>query len=297
MQKCLIRALEPFMSEQINKTSTLDSLDDDSFERRFGGLSRLFGPEANVALQKAHVAVVGIGGVGSWAAEALARSGVGAITLIDLDHVAESNINRQVHALTETLGQAKVDAMAHRIKGIHPGCRVTCVDDFLTPDNVSGVLTADLDVVIDCTDQVAAKIAMILHTRAQKQALLVCGGAGGKTDLLAMKSGDLSEATHDALLARMRNLLRKSYGFPKPVTASGKKKARIPKMGVKVIWVDQPTILPTVWQNKNTTHDQESAQTLQGLSCAGYGSSVTVTASMGFAAAAQTIHTILINKK
>ncbi len=282
------------MSDQINNLAC--ALDEPT-ERRFGGLSRLYGPRALAALQQAHVAVIGIGGVGSWAAEALARSGVGALTLVDLDHVAESNVNRQVHALTETLGQAKVVAMAERIKGIHPACRLTLVDDFLTPENVATVLSPEIDIVIDCTDQVAAKIAMILHTRAHKQALLVCGGAGGKTDLLSMRVGDLSEATHDALLARMRNLLRKEYGFARPSTAAGKVKKRTPKMGVKVLWLDQPTILPAAWQSAEPAEAGSGSTSLQGLSCAGYGSSVTVTASMGFAAAAQALGIILAHQK
>jgi len=258
-------------------------------QRRFGGLVRLFGPNAYVALRQAHVAVVGIGGVGSWAAEALARHGVGALTLIDLDHVAESNINRQVHALSDTLGQAKVEAMAARIYGINPACHVHLVDDFLTPENVSEVLPATLDVVIDCTDQMNAKVAMVLQARSRKQYLIVCGGAGGKTDLLSMRVGDLSEATHDALLARLRNILRKQHGYPRASTEAGKPRKRVPKMGVRVLWLDQPTILPEAWQEAQTRSDVS----LQGLSCAGYGSSVTVTASMGLAAAAEAVNKII----
>ena len=256
-------------------------------ERRFGGLERLYGARSVVALQQARVAVVGIGGVGSWAAEALARSGVGALTLIDLDHVAESNINRQVHALTETLGQSKIAAMAQRIRSIHPDCRLTLIDDFLTPDNVQQLLPAELSVVLDCTDQVAAKIAMVLQSRARKQALIVCGGAGGKTNALALKMGDLSETTHDALLARVRNTLRRDHRFARASNAAGQSLKRIPKMGVRVLWVNQPTRLPEVWEQ------QAEGQALQGLSCAGYGSTVTVTAAMGFAAAAEAVNTIL----
>jgi tRNA A37 threonylcarbamoyladenosine dehydratase len=256
-------------------------------ERRFGGLERLYGARSGAALQRAHVAVVGIGGVGSWAAEALARSGVGALTLIDLDHVGESNINRQVHALTETLGQSKIAAMAQRIQGIHPDCRLTLIDDFLTPENVQQLLPAELTVVLDCTDQVAAKIAMVLQSRARKQALIVCGGAGGKTNALALQVGDLAEATHDALLSRVRNTLRRDHRFARASNAAGKTLKRIPKMGVRVLWVNQPTRLPEVWQQ------QAEGPALQGLSCAGYGSTVTVTASMGFAAAAEAVNTIL----
>jgi len=258
-------------------------------ERRFGGLARLFGLQAYAALRQAHVAVVGIGGVGSWAAEALARHGVGALTLIDLDHIAESNINRQVHALSETLGQSKVEAMAARIQGIHPTCKITLVDDFLTSENVSEVLPETLDVVIDCTDQMSAKVAMALQARARQQALIVCGGAGGKTNVLALRCADLSESTHDALLARLRNVLRKQHGFPRASELAGKPRKRIPKMGVRVLWLDQPTILPEAWQASQTSAEAG----LQGLSCAGYGSSVTVTASMGLAAAAEAVNKII----
>ena len=273
---------------QANVQANLQTEDSEA-QRRFGGLARLYGPAACDALRQAQVAVVGIGGVGSWAAEALARHGVGALTLIDLDHVAESNINRQVHALSETLGQAKVEAMAARIYGINPECRVTQIDDFLTPDNVKEVLSGQLDVVIDCTDQMSAKVAMVLQSRARQQPLVVCGGAGGKTDVLSMRMGDLSEATHDALLARLRNVLRKQHGFARASTEAGKTRKRIPKMGVRVLWLDQPTILPEAWQASRTS----SEAGLQGLSCAGYGSSVTVTASMGLAAAAEAVNKII----
>jgi len=267
------------LTEQLSHTSDA--------ERRFGGLDRLYGAGASHLLRGAQVAVVGIGGVGSWAAEALARSGVGALTLIDLDHVAESNINRQVHALSATLGQAKVLAMAQRIQGIHPACQLTLIDDFLTPENVERVLLPELSVVIDCADQVTAKVAMVLQARARQQPLIVCGGAGGKTDLLSLQAGDLAEATHDALLARLRTLLRRDHRFARASDAAGKALKRLPKMGVRVLWVNQPTKLPEAWQK------DDAGAALQGLSCAGYGSTVTVTATMGFAAAAEAIHIIL----
>jgi len=177
--------------------------------------------------------------------------------------------------------------MAQRIQSIHPDCRLTLIDDFLTPDNVEELLPAELTVVLDCTDQVAAKIAMVLQSRARKQALIVCGGAGGKTNSLALQVGDLAEATHDALLSRVRNTLRRDHRFARASNAAGKALKRIPKMGVRVLWVNQPTRLPEVWQR------QAEGPALQGLSCAGYGSTVTVTASMGFAAAAEAVNIIL----
>jgi tRNA A37 threonylcarbamoyladenosine dehydratase len=250
-------------------------------DRRFGGLSRLYGPQAPARLQQAHVAVAGLGGVGSWTVEALVRCGVGALTLIDLDHIAESNVNRQIHALTSTLGQSKVDAMAERVLEINPECRLTRIDDFVSPENVAEVLPGPYTVIIDCTDQAEAKIAMILHARALGVPMLLCGGAGGKTDPLALRAGDLSAAVNDALLAK--------HGFPRASDQNGKALKRVPKMGVHALWFDQPAILPDAWTRPTEGEDDLGAAAQspapQGLSCAGYGSVVTVTAAMGMAAA------------
>lgn len=276
-----------------------DSPENADPERRFGGLDRLYGAGAWRALAGLHAVVAGIGGVGTWCVEALARSGVGALTLIDMDHIAESNVNRQVHALGSTLGQAKVLAMAARVRDINPACRVTCIDDFVDADNVGGILSADpAGVLLDCTDQVAAKTAMILQARALEWPLLVCGGAGGKTDPLALRAGDLSIVTHDALLGRIRQELRQRHGYPKGGAAGGKPRRRVPRMGVHCLWFDQPVVLPSAW----TPADAGAAggcevpaagrghAAPQGLSCAGYGSVVTVTASMGLAAADWAVH-------
>ncbi|WP_414631264.1 tRNA threonylcarbamoyladenosine dehydratase [Achromobacter sp. UBA2119] len=258
-------------------------------DRRFGALSRLYGPDAPSRIRNAHVAVAGLGGVGSWTVEALARCGVGALTLIDLDHIAESNVNRQIHALSSTLGQSKVDAMAERVLAINPECRITRVDDFVSPENVGEVLPGPYTVIIDCTDQAAAKIAMILHARALGVPMLLCGGAGGKTDPLALRAGDLSGAVNDALLSKLRNKLRREHGFPRASDKNGKALKRVPKMGVHALWFDQPAILPDAWTKPLEGEDDMGASGLnlapQGLSCAGYGSVVTVTAAMGMAAA------------
>ncbi|NYT22814.1 tRNA threonylcarbamoyladenosine dehydratase [Alcaligenaceae bacterium] len=264
---------------------------DDRFldsERRFGGLERLYGPGSAARLRAGHVVVAGIGGVGSWCAEALARCGVGRITLIDLDHVAESNVNRQIHALTSTLGQAKAVAMAQRMHDINPGCVVEVVDDFVSPENVGAIVPADADVVVDGTDQASAKIALILEARQRRQALLVCGGAGGKTDPLALRGGDLSQAVNDALLSKLRNTLRRQHGFPRAADAAGKVRKRVPRMMLRALWFDQPAILPAAWSAR-----QAADGAPQGLSCAGYGSAVMVTASMGLAAANEAVHWLL----
>jgi len=253
-------------------------------ERRFGALARLYGPDAPQRLARAHVAVIGLGGVGSWTAEALARCGVGALTLIDLDVVSESNVNRQLHALSTTLGQSKIEAMAARIAGINPACRITLVDDFVTPDNVAQLLPDAYDVILDCADQASAKIAMILHARQNRVPIVVCGGAGGKTDPLALRGGDLSAALNDALLAKLRNVLRRQHGFARAADQAGKPRKRVPKMNVFALWFDQPAMLPAAWTR---------ADAPQGLSCAGYGSVVTVTAAMGMAAADRAVQWIV----
>ncbi|NYT43653.1 tRNA threonylcarbamoyladenosine dehydratase [Alcaligenaceae bacterium] len=262
--------------------------------RRFGGMERLYGADALSRLGGAHVIVAGIGGVGSWCAEALARSGVGALSLIDLDHISESNINRQLHALTETIGQAKVVAMAQRLRGINPACRVGMIDDFVGPDNVQALFAADASLLIDCTDQAAAKIAMILESRRRKLPIVVCGGAGGKTNPLALRSGDLSLAVNDALLSKLRNTLRRQHGYPRASDQAGKPRKRIPRLNVRALWFDQPVVLPTQWQAASA--EPGAGDALQGLSCAGYGSAVTVTASMGMAAADLAIQYLLTGR-
>jgi len=247
--------------------------------RRFGSVDRVYGQAATQFLAQSHVLIAGIGGVGSWAAEALARSGIGQITLVDMDHVAESNINRQVHALDSTLGQAKVSAMRNRIALINPDCCVVESDVFVETGNVQDTISPAADVVLDCTDQLTAKLAMVLCCRQREQALLVCGAAGGKTDALTLKSGDLRDATHDALLARLRTTLRKQHGF---APARLKRPA---KLGVDVLWFSEPTKRPLSF------NAQDAAQS--PLACAGYGSLVTVTAAMGFAAAARAIDVLV----
>lgn len=273
------------------------SIDGVDAERRFGGLARLYGPGAPERVRRAHVAIAGLGGVGSWVAEALARCGVGALTLIDLDSIAESNVNRQIHALSSTIGQSKVDAMADRILAINPACVLTRVEDFVEPDNLERVLPGPYTVLADCTDQASAKIAMVLYARQHGIPFLLCGGAGGKTDPLTLRAGDLSQATNDALLAKLRNQLRRLHGFPKASDAHGKALKRVPRMGVRALWFDQPAILPAAWARADDVNDDVGAagqaQAPQGLSCAGYGSVVTVTAMMGMAVANEALQLAL----
>lgn len=236
-------------------------------ERRFGGLARLYGHQGALHIQSAHVCVVGIGGVGSWAAEALARSAVGRITLIDLDMVAESNTNRQVQALGDEYGKAKVEAMAARILAINPACEVHCIEDFVTLENVEPLLGQGMDVVIDAIDQVRIKAAMIAHCKKIGLHLITAGAAGGQTDPTRIQRDDLTRTIQDPLLAKVRSLLRKEYGFPKAPK----------KFGIPAIYSSEPLRYPD--------SACSTAPSPSGLNCAGFGSSVCVTAPMGFAAA------------
>ncbi|KPF69383.1 hypothetical protein IP84_05870 [beta proteobacterium AAP99] len=266
------------------------ALQDIDTQRRFGGMARLYGAAGATRIAQAHGVVVGIGGVGSWAAECLARSGVGRLTLIDLDHVAESNVNRQVHALTPTLGQAKVLAMRERIAQINPACVVHCVDDFVTPDNASKLIPADADALLDCIDQVHPKVALALLARDRKLPLIMAGAAGGKVDASQLRADDLAFATHDPLLARVRGLLRKQHGFPAPDAKAKTASKRTPKMGVRVIYSAEAVRRPQV--EACETSEPTAAAAPQGLSCAGYGSAMHITASMGLMAAGALLNTL-----
>lgn len=242
--------------------------------RRFTGVRRLYGDAAFDFFQSAHIAVVGIGGVGSWAAEALARSGIGQLTLIDLDMVAESNVNRQVHALGEAFGKAKTTAMAERIRAINPACRITEIEDFVTPDNLGQMLDHGFDYVIDAIDQVRTKAAMIAWCTAHDMPLVTAGGAGGQIDPTRIEIADLARTVQDPLLAKVRSLLRKEYGFPR----DAKK-----RFGIPAVFSSEPLRYP------ETGASCETHSVQNGLNCAGYGSSVCVTASFGFCAAGEVL--------
>jgi tRNA A37 threonylcarbamoyladenosine dehydratase len=243
----------------------LNDIDTDPL-RRFGGLQRLFGVDAADRIQKSHVAVVGIGGVGSWAAEALARSGVGEISLLDMDHIAESNINRQVHALTSTLGMAKIEAMRERITLINPDCKVNCVDLFVEPGNWPNVLPNGVTAVIDACDQVQSKSAMADWARRTKATFVTVGAAGGKRHAHLIDVDDLSQVTHDPLLAQVRYRLRKFHGAPR----EGK------SIGVQCVFSREAVAAP------DASCDVVSDGS---LNCHGYGSIVAVTANFGLCAA------------
>jgi tRNA A37 threonylcarbamoyladenosine dehydratase len=241
--------------------------DDADLERRFGGLRRLYGDAAYQRVRAARVAVVGLGGVGSWTAEALARSGVAALLLIDLDHVAESNVNRQVQADTATLGQHKGLALQERIAGIHPGCEVTVVDAFVEPGNWPALLPRPVDALVDACDQVRAKVALAAWSLATGVPLVCVGAAGGKRAPQRVEVEDLADTTHDPLLASLRQRLRKDAGA-----------ARSGRIGVRCVFSRESVVAP-----------QDSCDSDGTLNCHGYGSSVTVTATFGMVAAAEAL--------
>lgn len=243
-------------------------------ERRFGGVSRLYGAAAAERLDRARVCVVGVGGVGSWALEALARTGIGQLAAVDLDMVAESNTNRQIHALGDIYGKAKVDAMAERIRLINPGCTVTCIEDFVTTENMADILLPHFDVVIDAIDQTRVKAAMIAHCHRQGTPIVVAGAAGGQTDPTQVRISDLSATVQDPLLAKVRALLRREYGFPRDPRK---------KFGVAAVFSTEPLRYPA------TAANCEAKSGPAGLNCAGFGSSVCVTSVFGMVAAARTI--------
>lgn len=249
--------------------SSLPTIDE---ERAFGGLSRLYGARGYERIRAARVAVVGVGGVGSWAVEALARSGVAQLVLIDLDHVSESNLNRQLQATAPTLGMAKVQALRERIATIHPKCEVLTVEDFVTPENWPAVLPGEVDAVIDACDQSAAKRAMAVWA-LRTRALHVCvGAAGGKQMPQAVAVDDLSATTHDPLLAGLRQRLRRDGAAPR--------KGRI---GLRCVYSAEAVALPLA----------AAGECSRDLSCHGYGSSVVVTATFGMTAAGECLRQLV----
>ena len=241
------------------------------FERRFGGIARLYGERALERFRAAHVCVIGVGGVGSWIVEALARSAVGHLTLIDLDNVAESNINRQIQALSSTIGQPKIEALRDRIIQINPFCKVTLVEDFIDPDNLVRMIEGHgFDYVVDAIDSVKAKAALIAYCRENKLPLITIGGAGGQVDPTMIEVRDLGRTEQEPLLKKVRKLLRAQYGFSR-----GEKQ----KYGIDAVFSMEPLRYPEA----QDACEVESSVT--GLNCAGFGSSMVVTASFGMIAA------------
>ncbi|MEG1031686.1 MAG: tRNA threonylcarbamoyladenosine dehydratase [Acinetobacter sp.] len=247
---------------------------DDEYERRFAGVEKIYGEDAFRQYEHSHVMVIGIGGVGSWAVEALARTGIAELTLVDMDVIAASNINRQLPALSSTLGREKIEVMAERCLSINPRIRINMVDDYLTADNVKELLFNPPDVVLDCIDDVKAKLALMLHCRFNKIPLIVSGGAGGKLDPLKIRVADLSKTEQDPMLAKLRSQLRSKGICKKPKD----------KFGITCVYsVDNPFSSAEVCASA-------------GLRCGGYGSAVVVTSSFAMIAVSEVLKKLASKK-
>ncbi len=251
----------------------------DSYQRRFGGIQRLYGDQGRDVLRDAHFCVVGIGGVGSWAAEALARSGIGEITLIDFDEVCETNINRQLPALGSTIDQKKCQVMAERIKLINMGCQINVIDDFLTLQTYENYLNRGYDYVIDAIDSIRFKSLMINYCKRNKIPIIVTGGAGGMTDPTKIQVADLSRTFNDPLISKVRSQLRKEYGFSK----NGKR-----RFSIDCVFSSQQPIYPK--KDGTVSHEKPGIHGVS-LDCRfGYGAASYITASFGFMAAGYAIN-------
>ncbi|WOE30486.1 MULTISPECIES: tRNA threonylcarbamoyladenosine dehydratase [unclassified Acinetobacter] len=242
-------------------------LQQDEYERRFAGVAKIYGEDAFQYYTRSHVMVIGIGGVGSWAVEALARTGIGELTLVDMDVIAASNINRQLPAMTSTLGHEKITVMAERCRLINPRLKINLIDDYLTAENVKLLLASAPDLVLDCIDDVKAKLALMLHCRFNKIPLIVSGGAGGKLDPLKIRVADLSKTEQDPMLAKLRAQLRSKGICKKPKE----------KFGITCIYsIDNP-------------FSHQDVCPSAGLRCGGYGSAVVVTSSFAMVAVAEVL--------
>lgn len=248
----------------------------DNYEQRFGGIGRLYTPEGLAILRRSHICVIGIGGVGSWAVEALARSGIGKITMIDMDDICVTNINRQIHAMSGTVAQLKTEAMKERIEKINPECQVEIIDDFITPENIPEYLNRGYDYVIDAIDSVRTKAALIAYCKRHKIKLITTGGAGGQTDPTQIQITDLSKTIQDPLASKVRSLLRKEYNF-----SQNPKR----KFGIDCVFSTQPLIFPKMG---------EECEISATMNCAnGFGAVTMVTATFGFFAVSRVIDKLL----
>ncbi|WP_034169899.1 ThiF family adenylyltransferase [Acinetobacter sp. YZS-X1-1] len=244
-----------------------DLLQDDEYDRRFAGVAKIYGDDSFHHYESSHVMVIGIGGVGSWAVEALARTGIGELTLVDMDVVAASNINRQLPAMTATLGCEKIEIMAERCRSINPRIKINLIDDYLMPENVKEILSGNPDIILDCIDDVKAKFALMLHCRFNKIPLIVSGGAGGKLDPLKIRVADLSRTEQDPMLAKLRAQLRAKGICKKPKE----------KFGITCVYsIDNPFSSADVCASA-------------GLRCGGYGSAVVVTSSFAMVAVSEVL--------
>ncbi len=261
-----------------NPENMLNNNELNQYQRRFTGTQKLYGANKFSRFENTHAYVIGVGGVGSWVAEGLARTGVGEITLIDMDVLVASNVNRQLPALDSNFGKSKITAMAERIYQINPQVCLNLIDDFLNKNNIKLLLPNREQVkllkeqgkhiiILDCIDDMNAKVAIALHCRFNKLKLIVAGGAGGKTDPLSIQVSDLKDTFQDPLLAKLRQRLRQQHQINRDLSE---------KFGIKCVFSSQPPIIDTTCQTS-------------GLQCGGYGSAVAVTSVMGMVMVAESL--------
>ncbi|MEY3536161.1 MAG: hypothetical protein RLZZ582_1737 [Verrucomicrobiota bacterium] len=257
------------------------------FDFRFGGIARLYGTATLSRFRAAHVMVVGIGGVGSWVVEALARSGIGRLTLVDLDEVCVSNINRQLHALDSTVGRSKVEVMVERVRTISPEARVEGRVEFFTADTASRLLGLETDsisedrpdFVVDAIDAMSNKVRLIALCQGAGIPLVVCGGAGGRRDPTAVRVADLATVTHDRLLSEVRKRLRREHGFSRTSK----------KLRIECVHSAEAPVFPDRDGQVCATRASDNELPLR-LNCeSGFGSATQVTGTFGFAAAARVL--------
>jgi tRNA A37 threonylcarbamoyladenosine dehydratase len=252
------------------------------YVQRFSGITRLYGVDGVRMLRGAHVCVVGVGGVGSWAVEALARTGLGALTLVDLDEVCVSNVNRQLPALTSEVGKAKIQVLKERVAGINPECRVVGIEEFFTKANADEILETSFDCVLDSIDDVTNKSLLLAACVKRELPVVTVGGAGGRRDPTSIRMSDLAFTSHDRLLQRVRKILRTDYKFPK----NPKTPFRIPCI--------YSIELPVFPQSDGTVCATRGSATDLRMNCnSGYGSATFVTGAFGFAAAAEVVRVLI----
>lgn len=263
--------------------SSLDLAASSSYQHRFSGTARLYGQQELAVLSQAHVCVIGIGGVGSWAVEALARSGIGALTLIDMDEVCVTNTNRQLHALTSTIGQSKIEVMARRVQEINPECQVHLIDDFINQDNQADYLNRGYDYVLDAIDSLTAKAALLAYCRRHKIKVITIGGAGGQSDPTQIKVADLTKTIQDPLAKKLKDRLRRDYHFPT-------NPAR--KFGIDCVFSTEALKYPQA--DGSVCVNKSGAQGSKRMDCAtGFGATTVVTASFAFVAVARIIDKLI----
>lgn len=259
----------------------------EQWRQRFGGIARLYGQQAAEQFSQAHFCIIGMGGVGSWAAEALARTGIGTLTLIDMDDICVTNTNRQIHALQGQIGQQKIAAMAERIALINPQCQVFSVDDFISIDNVSDLISHNFDYVIDAIDSVRPKAALLAYCRRNKIPVITTGGAGGQIDPTRIQVSDLAKTIQDPLAAKLRQTLKQDFGLVK--NSKG-------RLAIDCVFSDEPLVYPAA--DGSVCSSARAAGGVKRMDCAtGFGSVTMVTASFAFVAVAHALKKYLARRQ